>query len=90
MSSEQTGCGRESDVWALGCLFYELLTGEFLFQDSDWVRFFIRVTYEGQELFPPERRQKIDNNPILLTFFHWIVVPIGQLFKIWSLSLLRF
>lgn len=81
-------------MWALGCLLYELLTGEFLFygmqpciiilpknfsnadspltQDNDWVRFFIRVTYLGQELITAEKRAKIDNNPQLLRFFQWI------------------
>jgi serine/threonine protein kinase len=45
---KKTGCNKASDVWALGCLFFELLTGEFLFYDTDWVRFFIRVTYDNQ------------------------------------------
>jgi hypothetical protein len=44
----------------------------FLSSDNDWVRFFIRVTYLGQELITAEKRAKIDNNPHLLRFFQWI------------------
>lgn len=36
------------------------------------MRFFIRVTYLGQELITAEKRAKIDNNPHLLRFFQWI------------------
>lgn len=33
------------DVWALGCLLYELVTGNVLFpSELDWAKFFITVT----------------------------------------------
>ena len=42
------GAGPPADVWALGCLLYELLTGDFLFYDPDWIRFFVRLAQPGQ------------------------------------------
>lgn len=41
------GAGTSSDVWSAACFLYELLTGDILFFDSDWIRFFIRVTNES-------------------------------------------
>jgi serine/threonine protein kinase len=36
------------DIWSLGCLFYEIITGEYLFStDGDWFEFYYRVTGEG-------------------------------------------
>lgn len=51
---KKVGAGRASDIWSLGCLFFELLTNDFLFYDADWVRFFIRVTSDN-ELVTPEK-----------------------------------
>jgi serine/threonine protein kinase len=42
------GAGAPTDVWALGCLLYELLVGDFLFYDPDWVRFFVRLVQPGE------------------------------------------
>jgi len=40
-----------SDVWSLGCLLYEIITSEFLFDTSDWSHFFILLqTKEMGEL----------------------------------------
>ena len=36
--------GAPADVWSLGCLLYELLTGQLLFHDLDNARFFVRLT----------------------------------------------
>jgi len=40
------GVGPANDVWALGCLLFELLTGEILQFDTDWARFYTRVTQD--------------------------------------------
>lgn len=49
------GVGPPSDVWALGCLLFELLTGEMLHFDLDWARFYTRVTQDNMPLFDDDK-----------------------------------
>jgi serine/threonine protein kinase len=37
---KKRGTTRACDIWALGCLFFEILTGEFLFYNTDWISFY--------------------------------------------------
>lgn len=34
---KKVGTTRSSDVWSLGCLLFEILTGELLFYKKEWV-----------------------------------------------------
>lgn len=55
-SSAQQGSASLAacDVWALGCLLHELVTGSVLFPtDMDWSKFFITVTDPNQVCVEP-------------------------------------
>jgi hypothetical protein len=45
----------------LGCLLYEILTGEFLFYNSDWIQFYASVT-GNTEILTKQKMEKINNN----------------------------
>ncbi len=34
---KKIGTTKSCDIWALGCLLFEILTGEFLFYNNDWI-----------------------------------------------------
>ena len=68
------GTTRSSDIWSLGCLFYELLTGEFLFYHNEWIHFYIRVTSPSEVLLTEEMLQKIGQNTYLIDFLKYILV----------------
>ena len=65
---KEQGAGRSADVWGVSCLLYELLADEYLFRDDDWIRFFMRVTRETDELMSPERLALVENAPEVIHF----------------------
>ncbi|PRP83232.1 hypothetical protein PROFUN_09444 [Planoprotostelium fungivorum] len=71
---KRVGANSASDVWSLGCLFFELLTGEFLFNDDDFARFFTMVTSPDVELIPREKKSLINNNPELIEFLEFVLI----------------
>lgn len=76
-AQSQIGAGPASDVWSLGCLFFELLTCHFLFQEADWAGFFIRVTAPSDAktnpLIPAEKRKLVEDDEELLSFLRFIL-----------------
>jgi serine/threonine protein kinase len=77
------GTNEKSDVWSLGCLFFELLTGEHLFAcqpDDDWLQFFSRLTNECTSVLTSTDHDRLGNEPEISKFLGFILVrdPIAR------------
>jgi len=51
--------GQLCDVWSIGCLFFELLTGEHLFGGDEWTAFYLRLTSETATLLTPRKVERL-------------------------------
>ena len=48
---KRQGVDASADIWSLGCLLYELVTGGYLYFDKDWIRFMIKIT-QAEDVSP--------------------------------------
>eukprot|EP00803_Ostreobium_quekettii_P011561 evm.model.scf_130EXC.3 EVM.evm.TU.scf_130EXC.3 scf_130EXC:70133-76671(-) len=58
---KRQGAGQPCDIWALGCLLFEVVTGEVLQYDDDWARFFVRITRASLPVVDGERLRLLDD-----------------------------
>jgi serine/threonine protein kinase len=58
---KKIGTTRASDIWSMGCLFYEMLTGEFLYHRADWVNFYVQVTSTTEEILNSHSLQRLEH-----------------------------
>ena len=68
------GAGAPSDVWSLGCLLFELMTGKMLFTDNDWLQLVARITSPESQLITQERQALIDNLPGVSEMLSFLLV----------------
>ena len=74
---KKVGTTRSSDIWSLGCLFYELLTGNFLFEEiqDNYLEFMYKIDKSSiSELLTEKKLSLIDNNPYLVDFLKFMLV----------------
>ncbi|OHT14031.1 CAMK family protein kinase [Tritrichomonas foetus] len=70
---KKIGAGPASDVWSIGCLFFELITGEYLFIDSDWSRFFMRITNNDEPILTEEKIKMLPDDPRYKNFIEFVL-----------------
>ena len=61
---KHSGAGMPSDMWSLGCLLYQLVFGEMLFFDPDYMRFLQRLTFGGDAM-PPSAAANLEAVPVV-------------------------
>jgi serine/threonine protein kinase len=67
---KRMGTNRLSDIWSLGWLFYELLTGQILFKPDE----LYRLCPDVDEVISKQKYELLDNNVYLIDFLSFMLV----------------
>ena len=70
IEENKMGTNRLSDIWSLGCLFFELLTGEILFKSDE----LYKLCTDSDELVSKEKYKLLDNNVYLIDFLNFMLI----------------
>jgi hypothetical protein len=62
---KHSGASMPSDIWSLGCLLYQLVFGEMLFFDPDYMRFLQRITFGTGQMYPPIAGANLQATPVV-------------------------
>ena len=74
---KKIGTSRTSDIWSIGCLFYELLTGKFLFEEeaNEYFVFIHKLKNSSVvELLTAEKLKELNLNIYIIDFLKFILV----------------
>jgi serine/threonine protein kinase len=79
---KKIGTSRTSDIWSIGCLFYELLTGKYLFEDELTNEYFVFINKLNSssifELLTSDKIKELNNNVYIIDFLKFILVKDPQ------------
>ena len=67
--------GFACDVWSMGCLLFELLTGTHLFGGEDWGSFYQRLTTQSLPLIAPAKAERLPSayKPAIVAFLEAVL-----------------
>jgi serine/threonine protein kinase len=77
---KKIGTSRTSDIWSIGCLFYELLTGKYLFEDELTNDYFVFINklnsnqYSILDLLIEDKLKELNNNLYIIDFLKFMLV----------------